>query len=153
MPRIHRLYREQVVQTDLATAWDFISSPKNLDRITPEDMSFEIMTDVPETMYDGLLIEYRVGVPFMGKQAWLTELKYIRKHHSFVDEQRIGPYKFWYHYHEIAEVEGGIRFVDRVNYVLPFGPFGEIAHALFVKRQLKDIFDYRKTAMVEALKP
>ncbi|HAV13781.1 MAG TPA: hypothetical protein DCX06_09890 [Opitutae bacterium] len=144
MPKIHTLYREQVIQTDLATAWEFISSPKNLDAITPDDLSFEIITDVPCKMYNGLLIEYKVGIPFLGKQTWLTELKHIREQHSFVDEQRIGPYKIWYHYHEITKVEGGIRFVDKVNYVLPFGPLGSLAHWLFVKRQLKHIFDHRE---------
>lgn len=144
MPKIHQLYREQVIQTDLATAWEFISSPKNLDAITPDDLSFEILTEVPEKMSNGLLVEYRVGIPLLGKQTWLSELKHIREQHSFVDEQRIGPYKVWYHYHEITEVEGGIRFIDRVNYVMPFGPFGYIAHILFVKNKLKHIFDHRE---------
>lgn len=143
MPKIQTLYRELIVDTDLDTAWKFIRSPKNLDAITPDDLSFEIVSDVPDKMYNGLLIEYKVGIPFLGKQTWLTELKHIREHHSFVDEQRIGPYKIWYHYHEITEVEGGIRFIDRVNYVLPFGPLGGIAHRLYVKKQLKYIFDHR----------
>ena len=151
MPKIHQLYREQIVATDLATAWAFISSPKNLDAITPDDMPFEIVSKVPKAMYNGLLIEYSVGVPFVGKQTWLTELKHIVDKHSFIDEQVIGPYKFWFHYHEISEVEGGIRFIDRVTYVMPFGPFGAIAHAVFVKKQLKDVFDFRETAMPKAL--
>ncbi|MGC6424273.1 MAG: SRPBCC family protein [Lentimonas sp.] len=151
MPKIHTLYREQIIQTDLASAWDFISSPRNLDAITPEDLSFEIVTEVPDKMYNGLLIEYRVGIQFLGKQTWLTELKHIKEQHSFVDEQRIGPYKIWYHYHEITEVAEGIRFIDRVNYVLPFGPFGAIAHAMFVKRQLQTIFNYRQEALPRAL--
>ncbi|MFP4261065.1 MAG: SRPBCC family protein [Opitutales bacterium] len=143
MPKIYQLQREQVVQTDLETAWDFISTPVNLDRITPPDLSFEIVTDLPDTMHEGLLIEYRVGIPFLGKQTWLTELKHIRERHSFVDEQRVGPYKLWYHYHEITEVEGGIRFLDRVRYLMPFDPFGRIAHPFFVAPQLKKVFDYR----------
>lgn len=144
MPKIHQLYREQIIQTDLATAWDFISSPKNLDAITPDDLSFQIVSDVPEKMTNGLLIEYKVGIPFLGQQTWLTELKHIREQHSFVDEQRIGPYKVWYHYHEITEVPEGIRFIDRVSYVMPFGPFGAIAHALYVNKQLNYIFDHRE---------
>jgi len=147
MPIIHQINREQIIQTDLKAAWEFISSPKNLDLITPEDMSFEIVTEVPETMYNGLLIEYRVGIPLIGKQTWLTELKHIREQHSFVDEQRIGPYKIWYHYHEVTEVEGGVRFVDHVNYVVPFGPFGAIAQAVYIRQQLKHVFDYRAEAM------
>lgn len=151
MPTIHELYREQTVATDLDTAWEFIRSPRNLDRITPDDMSFEIISPLPETMYNGLLIEYRVGIPFLGKQTWLTELKYIRERHSFVDEQRAGPYRFWFHYHEITETEGGVRFIDRVNYVMPFGPIGEIARAIFVKKQLTSVFDYRHDALERLL--
>ena len=147
MPKIHQIHREQVIDTDISTAWEFICSPKNLDAITPDDMSFEIVTDVPDKMYNGLLIEYRVGIPILGRQTWLTELKHITPGRSFVDEQRIGPYKFWSHYHEITVVPGGVRFVDRVNYVLPCGPFGAIAQCLYVKRQLQHVFDYRATAM------
>lgn len=151
VPRIHTLFREQTIATDIETAWAFISSPKNLDLITPPDMSFEIITDLPEMMFNGLLIEYRVGIPLMGQQTWLTELKHIRKGQSFVDEQRIGPYKLWYHYHEIETVEDGVRFTDQVNYVMPFGPFGGIAHSAYVKNKLRAIFDYRHDAMIEHL--
>lgn len=147
MPKIHTLYREQTVATDLDTAWDFISRPENLNEITPDDMHFQIVSDVPERMRDGLIIEYRIGIPLLGKQVWLSELKHIRERHSFVDEQRVGPYQLWYHYHEITETTEGIRFIDRVHYALPFGPFGGIAHQLYVRGQLRHIFDYRKTAM------
>lgn len=119
--------------------------------MTPEDVAFEIVSELPDIMYDGLLIEYRVGIPFLGKQAWLTELKHIRERHSFVDEQLIGPYKLWYHYHEVREVEGGVRFIDRVNYVMPFGPLGAIARAAYVKGQLNTIFDFRSQAMINHL--
>jgi ligand-binding SRPBCC domain-containing protein len=147
MPKIHTLQRDQTIATNLDTAWDFISSPANLDKITPDDMAFEIVSELPEQMYNGLLIEYRVGIPLLGKQTWLTELKHIRERQSFVDEQRIGPYKLWYHYHEIREVEGGVQFIDQVSYVMPFGPFGEIARAFYVKKELEKIFNFRRVAM------
>lgn len=147
MSTVHQLYREQIIPTSLEAAWDFIKSPQNLDLITPDDLSFQIVSEVPEQMYNGLLIEYRVGIPLLGQQTWLTELKHIREQHSFVDEQRVGPYKLWYHYHEITEVDGGIRFVDRVNYVVPFGPLGSIVQALYIRRQLKHVFDYRQVAL------
>ena len=148
MSKIHQIHSELTIQTDLDTAWDFIRSPKNLDLITPDDMVFEIVSDLPEEMHEGLLVEYRVGIPMIGKQTWLSELKHIRERHSFVDEQLIGPYKLWVHYHEISEVEGGVRFVDHVNYVMPLGPLGAIARAIYVKRELKRIFDYRTKAMI-----
>jgi ligand-binding SRPBCC domain-containing protein len=153
MPRIYTLAREQTIPTTLVKAWAFISSPANLDAITPPEMSFEIVSKVPEVMYNGLLIEYRVGIPFLGQQTWLTELKHIRENRSFVDEQRIGPYKIWYHYHEIREVEDGVRFTDQVTYVMPFGPLGDIVRRFYVKKQLEHIFNFRKQAMVELLTP
>jgi len=143
MPKIYELHREQEIATDLDTAWDFIRSPANLDRITPPEMKFEIVSDVPEEMYNGLIIEYRIQIPVVGKQTWLTEIKHVRDRCSFVDEQRVGPYKLWFHYHEITETANGVRFTDQVIYQMPFGPLGTLVHALHVKGQLKAIFNYR----------
>jgi ligand-binding SRPBCC domain-containing protein len=147
MPKIHQIQRELILRTDLGTAWDFMSSPANLNKITPDDMNFKIVSDLPNEMFNGLLIEYQIGIPLIGKQTWLTELKHIRERHSFVDEQRVGPYKFWFHYHEITEVEDGIRFRDQVKYIMPFGPLGSIARALYVKNELERVFDFREKAM------
>ena len=147
MPKIHQIQRELILRTDLGTAWDFMSSPANLNKITPDDMNFKIVSDLPNEMFNGLLIEYQIGIPLIGKQTWLTELKHIRERQSFVDEQRVGPYKFWFHYHEITEVEDGIRFRDQVKYIMPFGPLGSIARALYVKNELERVFDFREKAM------
>lgn len=147
MPKIYQIKRDLTIRTDLKTAWDFIRSPANLNKITPGDMDFEIVSDLPDEMFDGLLVEYRVGIPLIGKQTWLTELKHIRECHSFVDEQRTGPYKFWFHYHEITEVENGIRFRDQVSYIMPLGPLGSIARLFYVKNELERVFDFREKAM------
>lgn len=150
MPQIHTLCDEQVIATDLDTAWRFISRPENLNKITPPEFSFEIISEVPEDMYNGLLLHYKVGIPLLGKQDWISEIKHIRDHHSFIDEQRIGPYHLWYHYHEVREVDAGVCFRDHVHYVMPFGPLGELARLFYVKRQLKQIFDFRKQALAKA---
>jgi ligand-binding SRPBCC domain-containing protein len=83
-------------------------------------MVFEIVSNLPEEMHEGLLVEYRVGIPLLGKQTWLSELKHIRERHSFVDEQLIGPYKLWYHYHEISKVEGwrAVRRPSQIRHAL-----------------------------------
>ncbi len=135
---------KQTVHVDMATAWEFISNPCNLNHITPDDLAFEIVSEAPEEMFNGLLIEYRVKIPYIGKQKWLTEIKHIRKFHSFVDEQRIGPYKFWYHYHELKEVDQGVRIIDRVTLALPYGFLGKLLYHLFIRKMLTRIFAYRK---------
>jgi hypothetical protein len=40
---------------------------------------------------------------------------------------------------------------DTVRYSLGFGVLGEVARAVQVQRDLDNIFDYRRTAVLEAL--
>jgi ligand-binding SRPBCC domain-containing protein len=114
-------------------------------------MDFRILSEVPEDMYDGLLVKYRVRIPLIGSQTWLSEIKHVRELRSFVDEQRIGPHKLWYHYHEIRQVDDGVLFTDLVTYDVPFKPFGLIAHALFIRGTLDRIFDHRNVRFRELL--
>lgn len=146
---IHTLERTQILPAKPEALWQFLSRPENLNAITPPWLHFEIRTAVPEKMFNGLLVEYRVRVPLFGTQNWLTEIKHIQEGASFVDEQRAGPYKLWYHYHEVQPHEAGSRMIDRVTYQLPFGLLGDLVHTLVIKRQLKQIFDHRERALFE----
>ena len=140
---MYQLKRTQFVKTDLQTCWDFFSSPKNLKVITPDYMGFDVLVDVPEKMYEGLMIEYIVK-PLLGiPMKWVTEIKYVHDKEFFVDEQRKGPYKIWHHEHHFKEAEGGVEMTDIVSYEIPFGVLGKIAHPILVKRKLEEIFDYR----------
>ena len=138
------LERSQKVSGSQEQAWAFLQHPANLDRITPPDLKFRIVTEVPAIMVNGLIIEYRITIPFIGTHAWVTEIKHIREGVSFVDEQRLGPYRFWYHYHEIRQEEDGVLLIDRVHYQPPLGILGRIAHRLYIRRTLERIFDYRR---------
>ncbi len=140
---MYQLKRKQFVKTDLKTCWNFFSSPQNLKRITPPYMGFNIKFDLPEKMYEGLMIEYSVK-PVLGiPMTWITEIKTVKDNLFFVDEQRKGPYKIWHHEHHFKEVEGGIEMTDIVSYELPLGILGKFAHVLFVKKQLEGIFNFR----------
>ena len=140
---MYELEQEQLFPITQEALWDFISQPENLNAITPPELDFEIHSDIPERMYNGLIIRYRITIPWFGSRDWITEIKHIREGFSFVDEQRFGPYKFWFHYHEIRPEEGGVRMLDRVSYIVPFGVLGRILHRLFIKKMLRNIFDYR----------
>jgi ligand-binding SRPBCC domain-containing protein len=148
---MYTFIREQFVQTDINTAWDFLKNPANLDRITPPDLQFEIISEVPRKMFDGLIIEYRIRIPGFGVRKWVAEIKHIKEMHSFVDEQRIGPYNFWYHYHQIDQVDGSIKLIDRVYYKVPYGVLGRLLHFLLIHRTLERIFSYRMGKLYEIL--
>ena len=141
---LHTLQTTQFIKSDIATVWDFMSSPKNLATITPEYMQFEVLSDLGDgKMYSGQLIEYYVR-PLLGiKLHWVTEITYVQELQFFVDEQRFGPYKFWHHKHFLKQVDGGVEMFDLVHYQLPMGLLGKLGNELFVKKQLQQVFDYR----------
>ena len=145
-----QLIREQFIPASRERVWEFFATPRNLDALTPDDLRFEIVSEVPAKMQAGLLIEYRIS-PLRGVWLrWLTEIRHVREGEFFVDEQRIGPYRLWYHEHHFVEVAGGVKMTDRVTYEIGWGPLGWIAERLWVRRQLEMIFDFRarKTAEI-----
>lgn len=141
--KIYKLYRKQIIRRDLSFAWDFFSNPNNLSEITPKDMGFEVTSDLPDRMHAGLIITYKVrpiaGIPV----SWVTEITHVSEPYYFVDEQRFGPYKFWHHSHKFELHPEGVLMEDIVYYGLPLGWIGRIANAIFVRKRLEQIFDYR----------
>ena len=146
----HRLYREQQLNCDLPTAWNFFSSANNLSVITPKDMNFIVLTTFEDdNIYEGMLIDYFVS-PLLGiKMKWQTEIIHVDFQKSFTDFQKKGPYKLWHHHHEFIENENGVFMKDTVDYELSFGFLGEIAHQILVKKKLEDIFNYRYNVLEE----
>lgn len=146
---IYTLRVMQQLPIGLPEAWDFFSSPINLEKITPSHMGFKITSGKPERMYPGQIISYRVS-PVPGVTTnWVTEITHVQDNKLFVDEQRFGPYRMWHHEHHFEEKDGGVFMVDKVSYKIPFGFLGHIAQALFIKNQLKGIFEYRVKALEE----
>ena len=134
-----------------AEAWDLLKNPANLDLITPHDLKFKIVSPLPREMFNGLIIEYRIRIPWFGVHHWVAEIQHIRKMQAFVDEQRIGPYSFWYHYHQIDQENNRLKLTDRVYYKVPYGIFGRFLHFLFIRKTLERIFRYRNVKLHELL--
>ena len=146
---IYTMTVTQQLPISLTEAWDFFSSPKNLEKITPSHMGFRITSGEPERMYTGQIITYRVA-PLPGvKTSWVTEITHVEENKFFIDEQRFGPYRMWHHEHRFEEVDGGVLMTDKVSYKIPFGVLGHIAQVLFVKKQLTGIFEYRVKVLDE----
>lgn len=146
---MHILEYSQKLPLSKEQAWEFFSSPVNLQTITPEYLSFQITSRVPDRIYPGLIITYLVR-PFLRLPLeWVTEITYVDDYSYFVDEQRFGPYTFWHHKHFFRETPGGVIVEDIVHYKLPFGFIGKIVNHLFVRRQLAGIFEYRTQKLNE----
>ncbi|NEW78420.1 MAG: SRPBCC family protein [Gelidibacter sp.] len=144
----YQLKQTQRIKGTIDEVWNFIASPDNLKKITPDYMGFDITSgDLPEKMYPGMIICYKVS-PLLGiKMNWLTEITQVNEKKFFIDEQRVGPYKIWHHQHHIEPIEGGVLMTDIVTYQPPMGFLGSIANTLIIKNKLAEIFDYRKNVL------
>jgi ligand-binding SRPBCC domain-containing protein len=149
---IHVIEREQLVPRELPEVFEFFARARNLETLTPPFLSFSVLTPEPIEMGPGTLIDYRLrlhGLPL----RWRTLIESWEPGSRFVDRQLRGPYKLWHHTHTFSPVEGGTLVADRVRYEIPFGPLGELARSLLVRRDLDRVFDYRHQAVVRALGP
>jgi ligand-binding SRPBCC domain-containing protein len=147
---VHSFKTVQIIPVPLHEAWDFFSNPANLQAITPPGMGFRIVSKFHgEQMYPGQIIEYKVRPMLNIPVYWMTEITHVSEPNFFIDEQRFGPYSLWHHQHHFREVRGGVEMTDIVHYKIPLGFIGDIANSLFVKKKLKEIFDYRYCAVEE----
>jgi len=139
---------QQFIPRKIEEIWDFFSRPENLNDMTPNDMSFEILTDVSGVrMYPGMLIRYRIS-PFAGiKMSWVTEITHIEEGRYFIDEQRFGPYAFWHHQHHFEPRDGGVLMTDILHYKVPYGPIGNLANLILVEPKVDQIFRFRVAAV------
>lgn len=145
------LERTTRVRRPLEETFRFFADPRNLAEITPGWLAFRLIGSGDFEMRRGLRLHYRIR-PLGFPQRWTSEITVWDPPHRFVDEQVEGPYREWRHTHAFhALPDGGTEVRDRVDYALPFGPLGRIAHALLVKHQLRAIFDYRARRIRELL--
>lgn len=144
----YQFKREQLVNTTIDELWEFISSPGNLKKITPEYMGFDIGTEnLPDKIYEGMIISYTVKPLFGIKTQWVTEITHVREKEYFVDEQRVGPYTLWHHQHIIIPEKEGVLMKDIVSYKPPFSFVGSMANRFIIRKKLIEIFDFRNQAL------
>ncbi len=130
--------------------WGFFSNARNLLRITPPHLNLKVTNEVyGEAVYAGQVLTYNVkpllGIPL----SWMTEITHFEEKKYFVDEQRKGPYRLWHHQHHFKAIDGGVEMTDLVHYRLPMGILGNVAHNLFIKKELEKIFRYRHQKIIE----
>lgn len=135
--------REITVRLPLEETFAFFCDARNLEMLTPEWLSFRLLTPAPIDMRRGTVIDYRIrihGFPV----RWRTEITEWDPPHRFIDLQLRGPYRWWHHEHRFEPCGEGTRIIDEVEYR---APLRWISHALFVRRDVERIFDYRAQAL------
>ena len=147
--KLHQIKSKQILLMTLNDSWGFFSDPRNLSKITPPWLNLKITSDLPDMMYEGMIITYKV-YPFLGIPSnWVTEITRLKDREFFIDEQRFGPYKFWHHQHHFKEIDKGIEMTDIVNYALPLDPISRPLNRLIVGKKVKEIFEFREDVLNE----
>lgn len=146
----HILTRSLTLELPREQVFEFFSDAGNLERITPPELSFHIVTPQPLELKQGTLIDYKLrlrGLPL----TWRTEISVWDPPNEFVDQQLSGPYSQWIHRHTFTEMGPGRTLIDdEVRYRLPLEPLGDLAHFI-VRRELEYIFDFRQKMVAELL--
>lgn len=145
---------QQVVPAEMNAVWEFFSRPENLNKITPKDMDFEIVTKLEGLeMYPGMLVRYIVSPLPLMKSDWVTEITAMATHKYFIDEQRFGPFTFWHHQHHFKATDDGVLLTDILHYAVPFGPVGRMVNAIMINKRIDDIFTYRQAVIEDLFGP
>ena len=145
---VYKLKKQQLINADIKDVWAFFTSPNNLAQITPDHMGFKITSEPhSEDIYPGQIITYKVSPILRLPMFWMTEITHVIENKLFVDEQRMGPYSMWHHEHHFEVERDKVLMTDIVYYKPPLGIIGNIANALFIRKQLDDVFKYREEAV------
>jgi ligand-binding SRPBCC domain-containing protein len=141
---LYRIETSQELPITLDQAWEFFSVPGNLSYITPSRIHFEITNSVEEKMYAGQIITYSFYPFGIWKSQWVSEITHVSDKSYFIDEQKLGPFKYWRHKHSFKATDGGVIVEDELYYKLPFGFLGRIVHSLFVAKKIDKVFKFRQ---------
>ena len=150
--KVYTLRRKQVIHRPRQEVFQFFERPENLERITPDDMGFVILTPRPILMRAGAVLDYTVRVLGPLRVRWTTLIESYDPPDRFTDVSIKGPYSFWHHTHTFEEIPQGTLMTDTVRYALPMGWLGRLMHAVTVKRKLNYIFDFR-AEVIDSLLP
>ncbi|MEO8068160.1 MAG: SRPBCC family protein [Flavobacteriales bacterium] len=146
--RVHVLERKQWLPIPLSEAWAFFSAPRNLGRITPPEMRFgndPNLADVP--VHEGERLTFTVRPLFGIAVGWRSLITAVDPPNRFVDKQLKGPFALWEHTHTFQPENEGTVVHDHLRYAMPLGMFGELVHALLVRKRVEAIFAYRQEAL------
>lgn len=147
---LYTLYAKQTVAKEIDLIWDFFRKPRNLNKLSPEDVEFKILSGKSDDFYEGKIISYKITPFKMINFHWVTEISQVKEGSYFIDNQIFGPYKLWHHEHHFkSNGDGTTDIIDKVKYKMPFHILGRLMHKIFIRKKLLNIFNFRQKKINE----
>ena len=143
---LYTLYTKFEVKNNISETWKFFTNVKNISKIMPKELNFNVTSKTSKQVYEGEIISFRTKIPKIPflKTNIISEIKKISDEEYFVDQQISGPYKIWYHEHHFKKSKNNTTIItEKINYKLYFHPFSRVLHKLFIRKQLAKLFQYR----------
>ncbi|HEY9137319.1 MAG TPA: SRPBCC family protein [Terriglobus sp.] len=167
----HILESEQWLPFPVPLVFAFLANPNNLTRLMPawqQARIEELQLKAPGPAPAGspaklgagtdstMILSFRAIPKLPMRLYWHARITAFEWNDHFCDEQTAGPFAAWKHCHRVKEEvrEGvvGTRITDHVEYLLPFGPLGILAHETVGRWQIRRVFADRHRSM-ERLMP
>jgi ligand-binding SRPBCC domain-containing protein len=138
------------VAANIDHTWKFFGSADNLPLITPPWLKFKLQENNPRAIEQDSILNYTIS--WMGLPVkWQTRIVEWSPPNQFIDLQVRGPYALWHHQHTFTPTEQGTACRDRVIYQLPIPVIGPLVHEMIVRKQLLEIFRFRRRVIGERL--
>jgi len=142
---LYTLYAKQTVAKEIDVIWDFFRKPRNLNKLTPADVEFKIISGKSDDFYEGKIISYKIKLLQIFNLNWVTEISQVNEESYFIDNQIFGPYKLWHHEHHFKSNDNGTtEIIDKVKYKVPYFILGRFIHKIFIRSKLLEIFIFRQ---------
>ena len=168
----HFFQTAQWVPYPVTTVFAFFADPANLPRLMPAWQKAKVVRasiipppgtdlDKPRSRQmaagagSAITIAFRPFPLSPVQLTWDARIVEFEWDDHFCDQQASGPFAYWRHCHRVSDQPrqslAGTTIVDDLAYELPLGMLSEPAHALFVRRQIKRIFEYRQQQLLKLL--
>ena len=141
--KIFYFEKEIYIERPVAEVFDFFSRAENLEKVTPPQLQFQILTPLPIVMKAGTIIDYKLKVHHI-PLSWQTEISEWDPPYRFTDIQVRGPYRKWIHQHIFENSGSGTRMKDLLEYAIPGGILSSIINHLLVRKDIESIFQFRE---------
>jgi ligand-binding SRPBCC domain-containing protein len=165
-------HTEQWLPHPLENVFEFFADPENLPLLMPEwqDAHVDDEVIVPPPLHPEPVARRGVKAAGNGSRVtlsflpfphapfrihWVAEISEFAWNERFCDRQISGPFAYWHHRHSVRQATrsniGGTLIADDVEYELPYGAAGALAHWLVLRRQIEESFFFRHIRLATLL--